>query len=109
METVSPLQIKADGQDAIGKFKMEIPGWCEVCEAKKGIAAGPQDVGMQYIYAAGVNRFFKDKLDASVEVTILGRASARLGISCGCYAKLHRQVATIRVKRAPKIKSAQET
>lgn len=75
------------GEDAFGKFVIGETYNCEVCNRPNVL----------------VIRYNKDSLDLGegIEVgkTILKEATTRIGINCGCYGKLHRQVAHIRHKK----------
>jgi hypothetical protein len=100
------IQITGRGEDAFGKFTVAMPGNCETCRLPSG--ESPHLAGVDAV----VQYDRKPKLPAGIapEATILQVTTKRftggktvrssklvrqLGITCGCYAKLHRQVVHI--------------
>ena len=72
-----------EGRDAFGPFNLE-EGFCDSCEMNN-------DLNVRWY---GKNAL---QLPAGIDVesTILKHPHRKVGINCGCYGKLHRQVAHI--------------
>lgn len=82
------MQMIASGSDSIGNFEVEIPGLCPRCN--DGV-----EVCIHYKSPAAVNRALKALgIDPELPSLIL-KIPRDLGVTCGCYASFHRQVAHI--------------
>ena len=75
--------MKEHGQDAFGDFTIQ-PGWCGVCDFNCSTT-------VQY----KVNKNFGLPKGIQIEKTILKMQCRKVGLDCGCYGKLHRQIAHI--------------
>lgn len=100
------MRITSEGRDDFGVLKVVMPERCEVC-------ATDQDVVVVYD-TASIKRTFKlFKID--LEKTIIGDQQGnrftrirKIGVTCGCYSKFHRQVAHIKDKMVTKGKKRYE-
>lgn len=94
------MRLTCEGEDNLGKFTIYVPDKCQVCEKES-------EVGLYY--RSKDSRMNLKSLGIEAEDTILytargtlgkGRGSLKhIGITCGCYAKLQRQIAHIRDKK----------
>jgi hypothetical protein len=74
------------GSDEFGRFTI-VEGECGKCGHKSPINVKYRP------------RSFWLESDIKLESTILKSLDHRLGVTCGCYGKFHRQVTHIRTKR----------
>jgi hypothetical protein len=89
------MQIIASGSDSIGNFEVQIPGFCPKCNENV-------EVSIHYKSAAAVNRALRAlRVDPDTPSLIL-KVPRELGVTCGCYATFHRQIAHISHKQAAK-------
>lgn len=83
---ISPTDLRMSGKDDFGSFRITASGHCSHCF--KGVPLrikyGPKSL--------------KFPNDIQVKKTILKSVDCHIGLNCGCYAKLHRQVAHIQDK-----------
>jgi hypothetical protein len=86
------LRIVTSGSDDLGKFHLQMPGFCSACQTPVDACVDYRDASLR-----------KGLGDIKREDTIL--KSLRVGVTCGCYAKFHRQVAHIRDKQQSKKRS----
>lgn len=85
------LTLRALGSDELGSFQVYIPSVCGVCNTS-------QEVVLKY-----TPQSLRAGLDSiEVEKTILKKHTKPVGLTCGCYAKFHRQVAHIRNRQQAK-------
>lgn len=87
------LQFTATGRDDLGSFAVLVPGHCHACSKDT-------DVIVRY-HASQVTNNLKKKLAikdlklAPSLILLVNGKIAEIGVTCGCYAKFHRQVAHI--------------
>ncbi len=84
------LQITGSGVDSLGSFKFYVPGNCGVCKKANNVVVTYAPVTIK----RGLG-------DIKRESTLL-KDTPHLGLTCGCYAKFHRQVAHIRDRQQAK-------
>ena len=88
------LQFTTTGSDSLGNFTVLIPGYCASCD-------NPTDVVIKYA-AMRLGTNLRDRgIDPQSTSLVLNRKK-EIGVTCGCYAKFHRQVAHISDKRNPR-------
>lgn len=88
------VRIMAQGQDNLAPFKASLTGYCNTCRL-------PIEVSVKYdkaplersLVALGI-----DPRSKSIILKLKGNAY-EIGVTCGCYAKWHRQVAYISKKK----------
>jgi hypothetical protein len=89
------MQMIANGSDSIGNFEVQIPGLCPNCNDRV-------EVSIQYRSGPAVDRALKALgIDPKTPSLILD-VSKDIGVTCGCYAKFHRQIAHISNKALKK-------
>lgn len=91
------MQIIGRGEDALGKFTIAMPGFCNICAEEKSRL---QSRNPRVDAVAQYDRKPKVYKQIRPEATILNlgtlekpRLTRQIGITCGCYGKLHRQYA----------------
>jgi hypothetical protein len=82
------MQIIASGSDSIGNFEVQIPGFCPKCNENV-------EVSVHYKSAAAVNRALRARGIDPNAVSLILKVPRDLGVTCGCYAAFHRQIAHI--------------
>jgi hypothetical protein len=94
------MQIIGRGQDPLGKFTVAMPGACEVCAGLHTLKTVPVNARVDAVVQ--YDRKPKPYKQIQPEATILNvgsltkpRMVRQIGITCGCYGKLHRQYAHI--------------
>lgn len=86
------MKITSSGHDDLGSFEVSIPGRCDSC----GIEV---DVGLKYS-TISLTRGLADRKIKLDTPSLIYKKGKTIGVSCGCYARFHRQVAHI--ERRPK-------
>jgi hypothetical protein len=80
------------GQDKFGKFRIEGGQECPVCRTEEQWCITYTSTAKIEDYAKRAPGLILKRADRLDRTPILWR---RIGITCGCYGKLHRQVAHI--------------
>jgi hypothetical protein len=83
------MRASLHGEDKFGKFKI-VPGECKVCDEFA--------ICVHYKETPRVSDYVKQARSFVLRIKNRGgkpQLHRRVGISCGCYAKAHRQVAHI--------------
>lgn len=89
------MQLTAQGADSLGRFQVNIPGSCP--------CGGNTEVSVKYNSTAVRAALKKQNIDPNLPSLILKRPW-EIGVTCGCYARFHRQLAHINeaVRRSTK-------
>lgn len=86
------MQLTGNGSDNLGNFAVLMPGHCGVCNEDT-------DVVLRYhstqAIAALKKLIGKDPKEVPSLIITVNKKIAQIGVTCGCYAKFHRQVAHI--------------
>jgi len=80
------LRIVAKGSDDLSLFKVNITGYCRTCNKAVEVSVKYSPVA---IFKVLEGRGIKEG------PSLLLKPTAEIGVTCGCYAKFHRQVAHI--------------
>lgn len=87
------MKITAEGSDSVGKFQVDLPGTCGVCHTNQDVVVSYKPLHFWTV--------IKKEWQIDPKKSNLN-AAAKMGVTCGCYAKFHRQVAHIRDKMSKK-------
>ena len=82
---------KGDGRDSLGIFDLTTYSPCGVCGEKKGRRL----IVVIYRDKPRVSPYVKEARSLLIKNIGTGKFIRTIGINCGCYAKVHRQVAYI--------------
>jgi hypothetical protein len=86
------LRLTCEGEDNLGKFTVLIPGHCGACG---------QDTDTSILYKGALKMRLKEKGIEPNSLILFDQNKLRhIGVTCGCYAKLQRQIAHISNKRS---------
>jgi hypothetical protein len=83
------LRLTCEGEDNLGKFTVFVPDKCGIC--------GNVEAGLLY---RGIKKKVTEMgIEPNSLIVFQNHKVLHLGITCGCYAKLQRQIAHISDKR----------
>lgn len=85
-----PLKFIAEGGDGLASFEIHIPGYCNACSHQT-------DVSLRYHAPQLKASLAKKNIDPKTPslIVVVNKKFAEIGVTCGCYAKFHRQLAHI--------------
>ena len=84
------IKISAEGSDSFASFLTWLPGHCYTCG---------EDVDVVVFYKASEVRKALNALSLKLTKSLVLKAPFTIGVTCGCYAKWHRQLAHISDRR----------
>lgn len=78
-----------NGHDSLGEFKILMGApYCRVCERRSMVC-------IRYLASPKVNAYVAKAKSLLIHNKKTGNFIRTIGINCGCYAKVHRQIAHI--------------
>lgn len=92
------MRLVCNGEDSLGKFRVDCPGHCGTCH---------KDTDAVVVYTTGIWKRLKEMGVDRTKTPSLLLKTKDIGVTCGCYAKFQRQVAHIAKRQKPK--EAQKT
>lgn len=93
------MRMIAEGSDSLASFEVLIPGTCKACNKGVEVAILYNPSGL----AAALKRLgIEVSKTRSLIVYDFKNSRREIGVTCGCYARFHRQVAHIGDKRSQK-------
>ena len=91
------LQLTTRGEDVCGKFVVQIPGTCGCTSCLRRTSGSGLDPGVDVAV-----KYISWRHEIPIFSTLLRKRATSVGVDCGCYGKLHRQIAHIMDKRGQK-------
>lgn len=85
---------RRDGHDSLGKFDM-CAGMCGVCHVGRNAPHEPPIMVIRYRDSPKVNQYVAKAKSLLIRNKKSGFFIRTIGINCGCYAKVHRQIKVI--------------
>jgi hypothetical protein len=87
---VTDIRITTKGEDSFAPFEVFVPGNCYTCG---------EDVNIAAFYKASDVRKSLTALGIKPSKSLVLKGPYAIGVTCGCYAKWHRQLAHISDRR----------